>query len=99
MAVAAFSQSLPYLRSWLFRWVSGSWFRRQLGPPAPRPAFEDMAVVQEAVEHGGDGRAGAAASSPVLNRAVPSDQQARPFATAPRHLQPLSCSCVPSPSP
>ena len=34
-----------------------SLFRRQLGPPAPRPAFEDMAVVEEAVEHGGDGRA------------------------------------------
>src|SRR6266576_1333659 len=58
------------LRSWLFRWVSGSWFRRQLGPPAPRPAFEDMAVVEEAVEHGGGGRAVVEESSPVLNRAV-----------------------------
>lgn len=37
--------------------VRHSLFRRQLGPPAPRPAFEDMAVVEEAVEHGGDGRA------------------------------------------
>src|SRR5260370_9869142 len=81
MAVAAFSQSLPYLRSWLFRWVSGSWFRRQLGPPAPRPAFEDMAVVQEAVEHGGDGRAVAEGASPVLNRAVSSYPRARAFVT------------------
>ena len=32
-------------------------FRLQLGPPTPRPAFEDMAVVEEAVEHGGDGGA------------------------------------------
>jgi len=45
-------------------------FRRQLGSPAPRPAFEDMAVVEKAVEHSGDGRAVAEESSPVLNRAV-----------------------------
>jgi hypothetical protein len=57
MAVVAFSQGLPWLGSWFFRCVSGSWFRRQLGPPTPRPAFEDMAVVEEAVEHGGDGGA------------------------------------------
>jgi len=39
-----------------FRLVSarGSLFRLQLDPPAPRSAFEDMAVVEEAVEHGGD---------------------------------------------
>ena len=33
---------------------SGQLVGLQLCPPAPRPAFEDMVVVQEAVEHGGD---------------------------------------------
>jgi hypothetical protein len=26
------------------------------GPPAPRPPFEDMAVAEKAIEHGGNGR-------------------------------------------
>ncbi len=38
--------------------------------PAPRPAFEDMAMMEEAVEHSGDGRAVAEQFSPVLHRAV-----------------------------
>jgi hypothetical protein len=40
------------------------------GPPAPRPAFEDMAVVEKAIQHGGDGRAVAEQFAPVLHRPV-----------------------------
>jgi hypothetical protein len=47
-----------------------SWLRRQLGSPTPRPGLEDMAVVQEAVEHGRDGRAVPEQFSPVLDGAV-----------------------------
>ena len=45
-----FSRS-PIVQVVAFRSFSArcSWFRRQLGPPAPRPAFEDVAVVEEAV--------------------------------------------------
>jgi hypothetical protein len=57
-------------------------FRRQLGSPAPRPAFEDMAVVEKAVEHSGDGRAVAEQFSPVLDRSVRRHQCARAFVTA-----------------
>src|SRR5438876_836480 len=59
-----------------------SWFRRQLGPPAPRPAFEDMTVVEEAVEHGGDGGTIAEQFSPVLNWTVRSHQSAHAFVAA-----------------
>lgn len=31
--------------------------RGHLGSPAARPAFEEMAMVEEAVEHGSDGGA------------------------------------------
>jgi hypothetical protein len=36
-------------------------------PPAPRPAFEQMAVVEQAVEHGGDGGAAAEEFPPVFH--------------------------------
>jgi hypothetical protein len=39
----------------------------QLGSPTPRPAFEDMAVVQETVEHRGDRGAVAEQVSPVFH--------------------------------
>src|SRR5207253_2194073 len=57
-------------------------FRRQLGPPAPWPAFEEMAVVEETVEHGGHGRAVAEQFPPVLYGSVRSDQCARALVTA-----------------
>src|SRR5260370_42569460 len=46
-----------------------------------------MAVVQEAVEHGGDGRAVAEESSPVLNRAVRSYQRASTLVTSNRPVE------------
>jgi hypothetical protein len=51
--VAVFSQGRPWFWSRLFRRRR---FSLQPGPPAPRPALEDMAMVQEAVQHGGDRR-------------------------------------------
>jgi len=57
-------------------------FCRQLGSPAPRPAFENMAVVEKAVGHSGDDRAVAEQFSPVLDRSVRGDQRARAFVTA-----------------
>jgi hypothetical protein len=50
-----------------------------------------MAVVQEAVEHGGDGRAVAEQFPPVLDRAVGGDQSARAFVTTHDDLQQLFC--------
>src|ERR1700687_419537 len=60
-----FSRS-PVVQVLAFWLVSArcSLFRRQLGPPTPRPAFEDMAVVEQAGEHGGDGGGVTAALSP-----------------------------------
>src|SRR6266576_4934921 len=52
MAVVAFLEvSHSLVRSWLSGWFSArcSLFHRQLGPPVSPPAFEDMAVVEEAV--------------------------------------------------
>ena len=40
------------------------------GPPAPRPTFKDMAVVEKAVEHSGDRGAVAKQFAPVFHRAV-----------------------------
>ena len=76
--------SSPIVQVVAFRLVFGPVliFRRQLGPPAPRSAFEEMAMVAEAVEHGGDGCAVAEQFSPVLDRSVRGDQRARAFVTA-----------------
>jgi hypothetical protein len=63
-AVAAFSRGLLWFWSLLFRHGG---FHLRLGPPAPRPAFEDVAVVQEAAQHGGDGRRVTEQLSPVLD--------------------------------
>src|SRR6266576_182208 len=91
-----FSRS-PIVQVVAFRSFSArcSWFRRQLGPPAPRPAFENMAVVEEAVEHGGEGRAVAEQFSPVLDGAVRGDQGAGAFVAAHDDLQQLFCCCGP----
>src|SRR2546430_17032140 len=64
-----FSRS-PIVQVVAFRSFSArcSWFRRQLGPPAPRPAFENMAGVEEAVEHGGGGPAVCGRFSPLPHR-------------------------------
>jgi hypothetical protein len=45
-----------------------------LRPPATRSALEEMAVVEQAVQHGSDGGAVAEQFSPVLDRAVGSEQ-------------------------
>src|ERR1041385_4186336 len=46
--------------------------RRQLrfGSPAARPTLQDMAVMKEAVEHGGNGGRIAQEFSPVFNRSI-----------------------------
>lgn len=51
-------------------------FRWRFGSPAPRPAFEDMAMVEEAIEHSGDGGAVAEQFPPVLDEAVASSKAA-----------------------
>jgi hypothetical protein len=70
-------------------------FRRQLGPQAPRPALEDLAVVEEEVEHGSDARAVAEQFSLALDRAVRVDQHARAFVRGHDDLQQFFCRCEP----
>jgi hypothetical protein len=60
---------------------AGNWVLQLRGP-----AFEDMAVVEKAVEHSGDRRAVAEQFSPVLNGAVGGDQRARAFGVKLRTL-------------
>ena len=67
----------------------------RLGPPAPRSAFEDVAMVQEAVQHGGDGRDVAEQFSAVLDGTVGSHQGAGALIAAHNDLQQLFCRCVP----
>src|SRR6516165_10189436 len=88
--VAAFSRGRPWFWSWLFR---RGGFRLRLSPPAPRPAFEDMTVVQEAVQHGSDGRGVAEQLSPVIDWPVGSHQRAGAFVTAHDDLQQLFRCC------
>ena len=47
-----------------------------LGSPAARAAFENVTVVQKAIQHGGDGGAIAEQFSPVFNGSVRSNQRA-----------------------
>ena len=49
---------------------------RQLGAPASRAALEHVAVMQNAVQHGGDGRHIAQQLAPVLDRPVGGQQRA-----------------------
>ena len=49
--------------------VAGS-RHRHLGAPTPRATLEHVAVMQNAVQHGGDGRHVAQQLAPVLDRAV-----------------------------
>lgn len=51
-------------------------------PPALRSAFEDVGVVEEAVEHGGDGGGVAEEFAPVLDGTVGGEDRARPFVAA-----------------
>src|SRR5439155_11796177 len=50
--------------------------RRRFGAPTARTAFEHMPMMQDAVEHGGHCRHVAQQLSPILNRAVGSEQRA-----------------------
>ena len=59
----------------------------RLGPPTPRAALEYMAVMQDAVEHGGHSRYVAQELSPVFHRPVGSEQRAGAFVTAHDNLQ------------
>ena len=52
-----------------------------------------MAVVQRAVEHGGDGGAVAEQFSPVFHGAVGSEQRASAFVAAHDDFQELFCRC------
>src|SRR3974390_2373631 len=90
--VAAFSRGRPWFWSWLFRRRG---FSMQPGPPAPRPTFEDMTMVQEAVQDGGDCRRVAEEISPVVDGPVRSHQRAGAFISAHDDLQQLFRRCGP----
>src|SRR6516164_4684757 len=65
--VAAFSLVRSWFWSWLFR---RGGFRLRPSPPTLRTAFEDMAMVQQAVKHGGDRGTIAEKFYPVFHRAI-----------------------------
>src|SRR6266545_4909959 len=54
----------------------------EAGAPAPRPAGQDMRVVEEPVEQRGDGRRVAEELAPVLDRAIRRDQSGGAFVAA-----------------
>ena len=56
-------------------------------PPAARAAREDVRVMKQAVEHGGDGRGIAEELPPVLHGTIRSQQGGRPFVPAHNDLQ------------
>jgi len=69
-------------------------FRRvHFGPPAARSAFQEMAVMEQTVEHGGDSGAVAKQFSPVFHGAVGGEQRAGALVAAHDDLQQLFCSC------
>ena len=57
------------------------------GAPAARTAFEQMAMMQQAVEQGADGRGVAQQLAPVLDGAVGSDQAGSAFIATHDDLQ------------
>jgi len=69
--------------------------RVHLRPPAARSAFEEMAVVEQAVEHGRDGGAVAEQFALVFHGAVGSEQRAGTFVTAHDDLQQFFRRCGP----
>jgi len=70
---------------------------RQVGfrPPASWTTFEEMAVVEQAVEHGGNRGAVAEQFSPVFHRAVGSQQRAGALLAAHDDLQQFFRRCGP----
>jgi hypothetical protein len=41
-----------------------------LGPPAPWSAFQDVRMMEQAIEQGGDGRGVAQQLAPIVDRAI-----------------------------
>jgi hypothetical protein len=62
-----------------------------LGAPAPGAALEDVTVVEEAVEHGGDGSCVAEELAPVIDRAVGGEKGAGPFVPAHHEFEEILC--------
>src|SRR5262249_37517935 len=60
---------------------------RGLGAPASRAALEQVAVVEQAIQHGTHGGDIAQQFAPVLDRAVGSQQRAETFVAAHDNLQ------------